>query len=140
VRKLKRILQQINGQYFNMEEFFVIFSNTDQWYSFLLKKNFGHCSLVKKIDTDTFILIDPFVNYVGCYLVNKKFISEHLQQSKMLYLKKELDKTKKKANFWFTPRTCVSVVKGFLGESSASNFTPYSLYRHLRKQGALTLN
>lgn len=123
-----------------MGEFFVIFSDTDQWYGSFLKENFGHCSVAKKISDDVFIFIDPFTTYVGCYLLNSKFISNKLHNSKVLYLKKELDKTEKTFSFGITPRTCVSVVKGFLGLEDRRVVTPYGLYQCLRKHGALKLN
>lgn len=123
-----------------MGEFFVIFSDTDQWYGSFLKENFGHCSIAKKIGEETFIFIDPFTTYVGCYLVNSKFISNKLHDSKVLYLKKELDITEKTFNLGITPRTCVSVVKGFLGLEDRRVVTPYGLYQCLRKHGALKLN
>ena len=123
-----------------MEEFYVVFVDTDEWFNIFLKKNFGHCFLMKRVSTDVFILVNPFLSYVGYYCVSSDYVNEVLQHGKVLYLKKELDNTKKKANFWFTPRTCVSVVKGSLGELDAKCFTPYGLYKHLRKQGALTLN
>lgn len=123
-----------------MSEFFVIFSNTDQWYGSFLKENFGHCSIAKKISEKTFIFIDPFTTYVGCYLVNREFIDKKMQASKILYLKKELDKIEKTFSFGITPRTCVSVVKGFLGLEDRRVVTPYGLYRRLREQGALNLN
>lgn len=123
-----------------MEEFFVIFSNTDQWYRKFLKKNFGHCALVKKINAEMFIFIDPFTTYVGCYLVSREFISNRLHDSKVLYLKKELDKTEKTFNLGVTPRTCVSVVKSFLGLEDRRVVTPFKLYQCLCEQGALKLN
>jgi hypothetical protein len=123
-----------------MEEFFVVFVDTDRWFNVFLKKNFGHCFVMKKTSINVFILINPYLNYIGCYCVSSEYFNEILCYAKVLYLKKELDNTKEKANFWFTPRTCVSVVKGFLGETDARCITPYGLYKHLRKQGALILN
>jgi hypothetical protein len=123
-----------------MDEFFVIFSKSDRWYLKYLKKGFGHCSVAKKISKEIFILIDPFTTYTGCYLVDREFMNKKMQVSKILYLKKELDKTEKRVSFGVTPRTCVSVVKGFLGLEDRRVITPYGLYQCLRKLGAINLN
>ena len=67
-------------------------------------------------------------------------MNKKMQMSKILYLKKELDKTEKRVSFGVTPRTCVSVVKGFLGLEDRRVVTPYGLYQCLRKLGAINLN
>ena len=119
-------------------EFYVIFANTDMWYKFFLKKNFGHCSILKKVSCERYILIEPYTSYVGAYLVDYSFLDMKMQKAVVLYVQKDLTKVKSSINF-FTPRTCVTAVKSVIGVEDYS-WTPYQLYNHLLAHGAVKLN
>ena len=109
--------------------------NKTHWWTRFLKKGYYHCFIAMDIGYTKWVLIDPVMNYTDFIVVqNDKYFIETIANKGYTYAitKPKFIWTRKRWNI--RPFTCVEVVKNFLGISKPFIFTPYQLYKHIKKE------
>ena len=109
--------------------------NKTHWWTRFLKKGYYHCFIVMDIGYDKRVLIDQVMNYTDFIVVqNDKYFIKNLADKGYTYaiMKQKFVWDRKK--WHIRPFTCVEVVKNFLGISKPFIFTPYQLYKYIRKE------
>lgn len=131
----------------NETEWYIVFTDFDtepHWVQKVLKKGFYHCYCFRKIG-DSIFLIDPSVANVDSKIYqgySMDQLAEKLRgypNTKVLKFKYEFDFKNRIFNTWNLAPTCVNIVKMFLGVTARAQ-TPYQLYLHLLKKGAIPFN
>ena len=109
--------------------------NKTHWWTRFLKKGYYHCFIAMDIGCDKWGLIDPIMNYTDFIVVqNDKYFIKNLADKGYTYaiMKQKFVWDRKK--WHIRPFTCVEVVKNFLGISNPFIFTPYQLYKYIKKE------
>jgi hypothetical protein len=109
----------------------VIFQDSDykHWFLRYVKPGFRHCFIAFQHE-DEWLVIDPVDSCIKAGIVDK--LEEYAEQSaKILHFSIEIDpKLYRGGLCWFT---CVEVVKAYMGIKSFWTFTPWQLYKLLRR-------
>lgn len=126
--------------------FFLIFSDTNRFLRFFLKKGFHHVMLAASADNCMFLMEkkQDMISLEAKSVVNDRAIWQFLKNiryaGRHAYLVKGLTfKPTLLGKLGFSPNlgTCVSFVKGFLMIENPCIITPYQLYCYLNKKGML---
>lgn len=105
------------------------------WWTFFLKKGYYHCFIAMDIGCHKWVLIDPVMNYTDFLVVqNDDYFIKHLADKGYTYIITKSKFIWNRKNWHIRPLTCVEVVKTFLGISKSFIFTPYQLYKYLKKK------
>lgn len=119
-------------------EHYVVFdySTRKKWYMKLLKPGFAHCYVMKKSDAGNFwIVINPMHSHIDIdYRSTTTFPTARDyagEQAKIVKVTTFIDPLA--STFKFGIITCVDVVMRHLGKRSWLVWTPYQLYKYLRK-------
>ena len=108
------------------------------WVQYLLKENFQHCVVIYKLEEGA-ILLDFKINRIEVITLNDEVFNRYLR----LVRKNggHILRVKKKAKraisgfvptFW-KPNNCVLFAKNLLGINTFAVWTPYQLYKHIKK-------
>tara|TARA_A200000159_G_scaffold59245_1_gene54776 strand:- start:1156 stop:1566 length:411 start_codon:yes stop_codon:yes gene_type:complete len=128
-------------------EWYIIFTDQEvgpHWLHFLLKKGFYHCYLFRQIG-DYVYYANPRLSNIDTKIYQGMSIDQLADDlrsqpnTKILKFKYPFDFNNQMFNTWNLVPTCVSVVKMFLGIRARAQ-TPYQLYKHLLKKGAVPFN
>jgi len=123
-----------------MKESWLIFCDYEgDWKGRFLKKGFNHLFILTK-DNFNWYVIDPDVRFLNIKVLplppHEDAVSHFRNKHKMLYIKYDEVPQKYILNM-FRPFTCVEVAKYILG-LKVFCFTPYQLFKKLKKMGAET--
>lgn len=131
----------------NYVTWYVVFTSKEVNHhpiQFLLKKPFYHCYCFRQIG-EYIYFANPTTANIDSRIYHKTEAEELAQaisrelNTKVLKFKYKFDFKNRMFKIWNVAPTCVSVVKMFLGITADAQ-TPYQLYRHLLRKGALHLN
>ena len=109
--------------------------NKTHWWTRFLKKGYYHCFIAMDLGYSTWVLIDPVMNYTDFIVVNNdnNFIKNLADKGyTYIIIKPKFIWDRKK--WHIRPFTCVEVVKNFLGITKPFIFTPYQLYKYIKKE------
>lgn len=115
---------------------FVAFGgNKTHWWTGFLKKGFYHCLIIFG-DGRAFVLIDPVIGWTDIIFFNGEDIAEMfsslIKQGYKTIVETNVQTEKQKCHL--RPMTCVETVKRFLRIQNPFIFTPYQLYKHIKKE------
>ena len=111
----------------SLDNAYVVFKgNTGRWYSPFLHNDFGHC-LVVEPSNGQYVVYEKTTEKVLVYNVNH--INDIIGPTDITvsYIKKDGKKN------LFMLNTCVGHVKQFLGINNPFVWTPYQLYKHMKR-------
>lgn len=111
----------------SLENAYVIFKgNTGRWYSPILHSDFGHCLVVEPSE-GKYVVYEKLTDGVRVYNVNH--INDIIGPTDITvsYIKKD---SKRRL---FMLNTCVGHVKQFLGIDHPFIWTPYQLYKYMKR-------
>ena len=109
--------------------------NRTHWWTRFLKKGYYHCFIAMDIGCRKWVLIDPIMNYTDFIVVqsDNNFIKTVADKGYTYVITKPKFVWNRK-RWHIRPFTCVEVVKNFLGISKSFIFTPYQLYKYIKKE------
>lgn len=122
---------------FNQRIFYVIFTDTEHFFSKFLKKGFSHCYAIERLE-HVYILYDPTRSGLNVYM--PPCSAEHPLVDRMISLNPELKvlEVRVKQNnlisvMGLKPLNCVSTLEYILGLKFGvfGSLTPYRLYKSL---------
>jgi len=122
------------------KRYYVFFTDSvAPWYLRGLKENSSHVFVLEHTLLDGYDLFLRTENLRGVIETSAHFMSleevlKRLTISEYKMLKVDVDIDIKKYYMPFEPLTCVSLTKKLLGINKPLIFTPYQLYRHLRRR------
>lgn len=128
-------------------EWYIVFTDCEvdpHWLHLLLKKEFYHCYLFRQIG-DYIYYANPTTSNIDTKIYQGMSIDQlandlkNQPNTKILKFKYPFDFNNQMFNTWNLVPTCVSVVKMFLGIRAKAQ-TPYQLYKHLLRKGAILFN
>ncbi|MBO7696905.1 MAG: hypothetical protein J6T10_30110 [Methanobrevibacter sp.] len=109
--------------------------NKTHWWTRLLKKGYYHCFIAMDIGCRKWVLIDPVMNYTDFIVVqNDNYFIKTVADKGYTYIITEPKFILNRKKWHIRPFTCVEVVKNFLGITKPFIFTPYQLYKHIKKE------
>lgn len=97
-----------------------------------LKEGYTHCFLILNFN-GKWAVIDPVIGFTDIAWFNGKRFFDWCNKNKF-ELVKACNEYKIKRTFHLRPLTCVEIVKSFLCISNPFIFTPYQLYKYLKKK------
>ena len=98
----------------------------------LLKKGFRHCFIIMS-DGTNWVLIDPIIGFTDMIFVKKENLFNFIDKKGYTLVRAKLT-IQNKRPFHLRPMTCVEIVKSLLCISNPFIFTPYQLYKYLKKK------
>lgn len=109
--------------------------NKTHWWTQFLKKGYYHCFIAMDIGCSKWVLIDPVMNYTDFIVVqNDDYFIKNLADKGYTYIITKPKVILNKKKWHISPFTCVEVVKNFLGITKPFIFTPYQLYKYIKKE------
>ena len=107
------------------------------WWMRFLKKNFYHCLVALKCQNE-WLLIDPLIHCIDVTWIKRGNVRLYLKRHGYQTLDVSITEPKAKL-LRIAPFTCVEMVKRIIGVQKRSVFTPFKLFKYLKKQqGGLT--
>ena len=122
----------------NCEVIWIIFTGeTDLKFLQFLKKGFRHCFVVMQTENG-WITIDPlYLNIdINHYRDKQKniFLPQWFEQQGYKVVQAIINKPTKR-KIYFSPYSCVEVIKKIIGLNNFFIMTPWQLYKYLKKKG-----
>lgn len=109
--------------------------NKTHWWTRFLKKGYYHCFIAMDTGYRKWVLIDPVMNYTDFIVVqNGDNFIKTIANKGYTYVRIKPKFVCDRKRWHIRPFTCVEVVKNFLGISKPFIFTPYQLYKHIKKE------
>lgn len=106
------------------------------WWTKFLKKGFRHCFLMIK-HNNKWLVIDHIMAYTDVAMIEGLNAAEGIKNKGYVAFKVKPNRDTNNKLHIFRPFTCVETVKHFLGISNPWIFTPYQLYKYLKKKGKI---
>ena len=105
---------------------YVVFERVKhRWWNYFLSRDINHCYIVEPY-ADKFIALNKTTHSLEVFLIDD--FSVILSECKVI----KAHKVKAKQSL-LNLNTCVTLTKNYLGVKKPFIFTPYQLYKHLRK-------
>ena len=102
------------------------------FWTHFLKKNYNHCFLVVGFGF-WWTIIDPVLAFTDIFSLQSTDIKKVFAEKGYTLVKAKIDYDYKKV-LHLRPLTCVESVKRFLGITNPWIFTPYQLYKYIKKE------
>lgn len=120
-------------------EYYVAFMPSNTLFRLVEKQGFNHCFIFfpydGDIDTAKYVCIaEHNHSFTNLGFVEKEVMLRYIKKG--TYLKVEAKRSSLGSFLWWIPKphTCVTIVKDILGISAPFVWTPYQLYKLIRKK------
>lgn len=123
-----------DAKVYRFSDYYVCFGgNKTHWWTKFLKKGFYHCFLLAR-EKDSWLIIDHVMGYTDIIYLENTDALKTINDKGYTIVKAQSNLVLSNKCHMFRLFTCVETVKHILGITSAWIFTPYQLYKYLKKK------
>ena len=119
---------------YRFSEYYICFGgNKTHWWTGFLKNGFYHCFLLAH-EKNQWLIIDHVIGYTDIVFLENANPINTVRNKGYMVVKAESNLSTNKKCHIFRPFTCVETVKHILGIANPFIFTPYQLYKYIKKE------